>query len=91
VGTRDEQRLQLDFSINEKHSKDVQPPPAETKRIHTGDELRQREIDNIIVALQQCNGRLFGRQGAAELLEMKPTTLVSRIKRLGINRHQYIS
>lgn len=42
------------------------------------------------IALRHCNGKVFGRGGAAELLEIKPTTLASRIKSLGINRHQFL-
>ena len=35
-------------------------------------------------ALESCNGKVFGRGGAAELLDVKPTTLAPRIKALGI-------
>ncbi len=37
-------------------------------------------------ALQHCNGRIYGKNGAAALLHLKPTTLQSRMKKLGINR-----
>ncbi len=84
------QRLHLDFSINHQNRDSIQPPATQTATIQTEEELRQREVDNIIAALKQCNGRLFGHQGAAQTLKVKPTTLASRIKRLGINRHQYI-
>ena len=47
-------------------------------------ELRQLEADNIRAALQQTKGKVSGPSGAAELLRMKPTTLTSRIKALGI-------
>jgi formate hydrogenlyase transcriptional activator len=83
-------RLHLDFSISHQNRDSIQPPATQTATIHTEEELRQREVDNIIAALKQCNGRLFGHQGAAQALKVKPTTLASRIKRLGINRHQYI-
>jgi transcriptional regulator with GAF, ATPase, and Fis domain len=49
-------------------------------------ELRQVERKNIIRALQYCDGRVFGKGGAAEMLELKPTTLSSRIKKLKINK-----
>ena len=38
----------------------------------------------ISAALQHSGGKVFGAGGAAELLGMKPTTLASRIKALGI-------
>jgi transcriptional regulator with GAF, ATPase, and Fis domain len=47
-------------------------------------ELKQREARNITAALEQCGGKVFGPQGAAALLGMKPTTLASRIKALGL-------
>ena len=45
---------------------------------------RDRDRANILGALEACNGKVFGRGGAAELLELKPTTLAARIKALGI-------
>jgi len=52
----------------------------------TRDELKRQERDRIAAALKQTGGRIFGPSGAAELLGMKPTTLASRIKALGLNR-----
>ncbi len=37
-------------------------------------------------ALQLCNGKIYGKNGAAALLQLKPTTLQSRMKKLGISR-----
>ena len=50
----------------------------------TDDERRERDRANIIAALEACGGKVFGPGGAAELLDVKPTTLASRIKALGI-------
>ena len=47
-------------------------------------ERRQRERDNILSALAQTNWKIYGTDGAAELLGVKPTTLASRIKKLGL-------
>ncbi|MBL8865812.1 MAG: sigma 54-interacting transcriptional regulator [Planctomycetia bacterium] len=61
------------------------PTPAHaTNRILTDAELRRLEADNIRAALKQTKGKVSGAGGAAELLGMKPTTLASRIKSLGI-------
>ena len=68
--------------------------PAEQlsdKRILTDEEMRNHERNNIIAALKQCNGRVFGGEGAAALMDIKPTTLSSRLKKLAINRHQFIN
>ncbi|MDG6778828.1 sigma 54-interacting transcriptional regulator [Thiomicrorhabdus sp. zzn3] len=58
--------------------------------IQTKEDLQALEKRNIINALKHCNGKVFGKDGAASLLNIKPTTLSSRIKKLGINRHHYI-
>ncbi len=43
------------------------------------------EIRNIILqALRQTNGKIYGKDGAAALLKLKPTTLQSKIKKLNI-------
>ncbi|MEO5960204.1 MAG: hydrogenase, partial [Opitutaceae bacterium] len=52
----------------------------------TREELKRHERENIAAALKQAGGKLFGKGGAAELLGMKPTTLASRIKALGLKR-----
>jgi transcriptional regulator with GAF, ATPase, and Fis domain len=47
-------------------------------------ELEALERQNFQRALQRCNGRISGEQGAAQLLGMKPSTLASRLKVLGL-------
>jgi transcriptional regulator with GAF, ATPase, and Fis domain len=46
--------------------------------------LASEERNNIIIALKSSGGKIFGEGGAAELLEIRPTTLASKIKRLSI-------
>jgi len=58
------------------------PAPRET-RTPTLDEA-QREY--ILETLQRANSRISGERGAAKLLSLKPTTLESRMKKLGITR-----
>lgn len=50
------------------------------------DEMQERVKRNMLAALEQCDWKLFGNDGAAALLKLKPTTLASRIKRLGLKR-----
>ncbi|MFN4166350.1 MAG: sigma 54-interacting transcriptional regulator [Ferrovibrio sp.] len=52
----------------------------------TDEDRRERDRANIRAALAACGGKLFGADGAAALLGVKPTTLASRIKALGISR-----
>jgi transcriptional regulator with GAF, ATPase, and Fis domain len=44
----------------------------------------EMDRENIISALKKSNGKVSGRGGAAELLKLRPTTLTSKMKRLGI-------
>jgi len=41
---------------------------------------------HIVRALKLCGGRIYGPEGAARLLGLKPSTLQSKLKRLGIDR-----
>jgi transcriptional regulator with GAF, ATPase, and Fis domain len=52
----------------------------------TRSELKARERESLAAALAQTGGKIFGADGAAALLGMKPTTLASRIKVLGLAR-----
>jgi DNA-binding NtrC family response regulator len=52
-----------------------------------GPELKtyvEMDRENIISALKKSNGKVSGRGGAAERLQIPPTTLNSKMKRLGI-------
>ncbi|MBV7532337.1 sigma-54 dependent transcriptional regulator [Chitinophaga sp. sic0106] len=48
--------------------------------------LVDNERDHILYALEQCNWKIYGEDGAAALLELHPSTLNSRIKKLGIEK-----
>jgi formate hydrogenlyase transcriptional activator len=50
----------------------------------TAGSLDEAEVTIIRQAVEQCNWRIRGANGAAALLNMKPTTLESRIKKLGL-------
>ncbi len=50
---------------------------------------KQQERNRIISALKQSKGKVFGQNGAAQLLQVKPTTLASRIKKYKIDAKQY--
>ena len=49
-------------------------------------ELKQVERDNILAALRQAGWQIDGQGGAAALLELKPSTLRSRMKSLGLSK-----
>jgi len=48
---------------------------------------RETERDKIVRVLRDTNGRVSGPSGAATLLGIKRTTLISRMKKLGIHLH----
>ncbi|MFV0439487.1 MAG: sigma 54-interacting transcriptional regulator [Desulfopila sp.] len=51
--------------------------------------LRTMEARHIVRALAHCQGKVSGPNGAAALLEIKPTTLYSMMKRLGVKKDGY--
>jgi formate hydrogenlyase transcriptional activator len=70
---------------------DVAAPgvPAEGgSRVLSRTELARRDRENTIAALEQAGWKVSGPGGAAEILDIKPTTLASRLKRFGIERRR---
>ncbi|HMC01518.1 MAG TPA: sigma 54-interacting transcriptional regulator [Flavobacteriaceae bacterium] len=70
------------------NNESVQQIHTEVKpeKILTSKELNDLEKENILKALRQTRWKISGKNGAAELLQLPPTTLSSRIKALGIER-----
>ncbi|NLR78437.1 sigma 54-interacting transcriptional regulator [Chitinophaga eiseniae] len=62
-------------------------PAIDEKRMKT---IHENERDYIVAVLKKCNGRIWGSGGAAEILNLPPTTLTSKMKKLGIKKG-YIS
>jgi transcriptional regulator with GAF, ATPase, and Fis domain len=63
--------------------------PAESASklgVMTDDAVREIERANLVAALEQAEGKIYGKGGVAELLGLKPTTVASRIQRLGIKQ-----
>ncbi len=81
----------LEFKLpNEPHpaaSAPLKPSSPEVKpEILTEIELRQRERQNLLAALNKTGWKIKGPHGASELLGVKPTTLLFRIKKMGLTR-----
>jgi transcriptional regulator with GAF, ATPase, and Fis domain len=66
----------------------VEATPAVARRegIIPETEWRRRERANLIAALEKCNFRVSGKDGAAALLGIPAATLTSRMKAHGIRR-----
>lgn len=52
----------------------------------TFDDVKQFERENILKALQRANWKIFGDNGAAALLGIPPTTLTTRMQRMGLKK-----
>ncbi|HMU67266.1 MAG TPA: Fis family transcriptional regulator, partial [Cellvibrionaceae bacterium] len=60
--------------------------PSEQRQVIADDDMHAQVKANMLAALEACNWKLFGEDGAAALLGLKPTTLASRIKRMGLKK-----
>jgi PAS domain S-box-containing protein len=54
--------------------------------ILTEAEMKLRDRENLLNALNQCGWKITGANGAAEVLAMKATTLHSKMKKLGLKK-----
>lgn len=63
-----------------------QTSPVGGAEFYTETEIRRRERENLLAILQKTGWKIKGVDGAAELLGVKPTTLLSRIKSMGLER-----
>jgi formate hydrogenlyase transcriptional activator len=52
----------------------------------TQSELKQRERENLLAVLQKTNWKIKGANGAAELLGVNPSTLITRMHKMGLRR-----
>ena len=60
-------------------------PPQEPE-VCSEAEMRRRVRANVVAALRRTGWQVYGDEGAAKLLGIKPTTLASRMKKLGIKK-----
>ena len=77
-------RLNIELPSQAKASSVTETSATTEPALRTDAQIRQIESDNIRAALKAANGKVSGSGGAAQLLGLKPTTLTSRIKALGI-------
>jgi formate hydrogenlyase transcriptional activator len=53
--------------------------------------LQEVEKEHILKVVKKCNGRISGPQGAAILLDLPGTTLISKMQKLGIKKEHFLS
>ncbi|MEC7376317.1 MAG: sigma 54-interacting transcriptional regulator, partial [Pseudomonadota bacterium] len=86
-------RLDLDL-LGQESGALAPTTPAPPDRHFNGDllteqDLRDLEKQNLLRALKISGGRVFGEDGAAALLGVKPTTLTSRLKKLKLEPREF--
>lgn len=64
-------------------------PVQATEFCITENEMKNQQRNNLLNALRQTRGKVFGPGGAAELLDVAPTTLSSRIKKYNIDLRSF--
>ena len=57
-----------------------------TAKVLSERQLKALQRENMLAALRRCSWKIYGRGGAAELLQINPTTLIERMKRFGIKK-----
>ena len=67
----------------------VVPGTLPTSTLLTEADVEQLRKSNIIACMKQAGGKVSGNNGAASLLGIKPTTLYSRLKKLGIGENDW--
>lgn len=77
-------RLELDLPEEPSQSAAGAANPEELGRVLTESEMRENEASNLKRALAVTKGKIYGPDGAASLIGLKPTTLISRLKAYGI-------
>jgi two-component system response regulator HydG len=48
--------------------------------------IYENERDYILTMLKKCGWKIYGAGGAAELMDINPSTLQSRMRKLGIEK-----
>ena len=79
----------LHFDLQSASAQNQAPPAGSALargRILKQDEIKRLDRENVLAALEETNGKVYGPDGAAKLLGMSPTTLTSKIKALGLRR-----
>lgn len=61
----------------------------ESKVILSYPELKNLERQNVINALKLSGGKIFGESSASKILQINPTTLNSKLKKLKINKYEF--
>lgn len=59
---------------------------VDPETILSSSDLFELQRNNMVKALTYCNWKIYGDDGASALLDIKPTTLIERMKRMNITK-----
>jgi transcriptional regulator with GAF, ATPase, and Fis domain len=79
-------RLDLSLPTGSGSNRRSGPVMPTAENVLTEKQMRELQKQNVLAALKQSAWRVSGKDGAAELLGIKPTTLADRIKSFGIRK-----
>jgi len=82
--------LQFDLPVTDS----TPPPPSAAPHpgakagveLFTDAEMQRRERENLLAVLENAGWKIKGADGAAEFLGVKPTTLLARMKKMGLKK-----
>jgi len=69
----------------------LKSPVAQNRVLKGGPQLTELERNAILEALQKSNGKIYGPQGAAAALGLKPTTLYGKMRKHHISKRSEFS
>lgn len=82
-------RISFDFLLQDIEQNHASTLIKEVPKLMSAEQHKALEKTNIQQALKHCNGKIYGTDGAAELLGLKPTTLSSKLKKYGIDKRSF--
>lgn len=81
--------LRLDLSLRDTGGSGSAPAPAPVAvggSFLTDAEMKEQQRNNLLSALTSAGWRISGKGGAADLLDMKPSTLADRMRTMGLKK-----
>ena len=84
-------KIDFEFLVKETVYNNQPIAISPTPKLMSVQDQKTLERTNLLNALKHCQGKVYGTNGAAELLGLKPTTLSSKLKKYGIHRQDFIS
>ena len=79
-------KINFDFLAKDKAKIKAKVSTLSSNNLFNVQQQKSLEKKNLENALQHAKGKIYGEDGAAALLGLKPTTLASQLKKYGINK-----